>query len=519
ASGDPDSDSVILWTRRPAGEFGEAKELLLEVAEDFDFHKVIATATARVSAETDWTCRVLAAGLKPRHVYWYRFTDEQGFGSRIGRTLTAPSEQDEKQIAFAFVSCQNVQQGACNAYRRMIWEDEKRSAEDQLGFVLHLGDYVYEVVWYPEDRPQGMYDRRLRDTVRFPNGKKFQDMHYPMTLEDYRILYRGYLTDPDLQDARARWPFVCMWDNHEFSWKGRQSIQNVEAPRPAQKIKVAANQAWFEYQPGRVTQPDGFKLDHFRAPDVANAPIENFDEYGLGQEPNNLKAIRSLKIFRALRYGRNVDLILTDNHSFRSESVLDMEQSNRFAPEKIRFFFPQDVLEILDAGQTYNDGKPPATISFHGEEVPNFRKDQPPKTVLGVDQKEWFLNQLKNSKAPWKLWGNSFGMLDARLDLQNAPDEIKKIWQVDDYGVLGMEWCANPYERGEIFDFVQREKISGFVSIAGDRHSFFAGLISAALPPKAFVPVGAEFITGSISAPTIVESLEYNLPKTDPLRS
>jgi alkaline phosphatase D len=82
-----------------------------------------------------------------------------------------------------------------------------------------------------------------------------------------------------------------------------------------------------------------------------------------------------------------------------------------------------------------------------------------------------------------------------------------------------MEWGGYPYERAEIFDFVQREKIAGFVSIAGDRHSFFAGLLSAALPPKPFVPVGAEFITGSISAPGLVEALEHNLPKDDPLRA
>ncbi|MCI0602124.1 alkaline phosphatase D family protein [bacterium] len=518
ASGDPHPDSVILWTRRPPGQWGEAKKLLLEVAEDFDFRKVIATTTARVSAETDWTCRVLAAGLQPRRVYWYRFTDESGFGSRIGRTVTAPSEEDEKQIAFAFVSCQNVQEGACNAYRRMIWEDEKRSAQDQLGFVLHLGDYVYEVVIYPEDGSQ-RYDRRLRDIVRYPGGKKFRDMHYPMTLEDYRLLYRAYLADPDLQDARARWPFVCVWDNHEFSWKGRQSIQNVDAPRPAQKVKVAANQAWFEYQPGRVLQPGGFDPNRFHAPDVANAPIDKFDEYGLGQEPNNLAAIRSLQIFRTLRYGRNVDLIITDNHSFRSESVLDMEQAGKFTVEKIPFFFPQNALEIMDAGRAYNDGKLPATIRFGGEEVVNPFKDQPPKTVLGIDQKKWFLNQLKNSKAPWKLWGNSFASLDPRLDLQNASDEIKELWPVDDYGVMAMEWGGYPYERAEIFDFIQREKIPGFVSIAGDRHSFFAGLLSAALPPKPFVPVGAEFITGSVSAPGLVEALEHNLPKDDPLRA
>ena len=31
-------------------------------------------------------------------------------------------------------------------YRRMIFEDERAAPNDQLGFVLHLGDFIYEVV-------------------------------------------------------------------------------------------------------------------------------------------------------------------------------------------------------------------------------------------------------------------------------------------------------------------------------------------------------------------------------------
>ena len=42
-----------------------------------------------------------------------------------------------------------------------------------------------------------------------------------------------------------------MWDNHEFSWQGWQSIQKAGKERPGQSIKVAANQAWCEYQPSR----------------------------------------------------------------------------------------------------------------------------------------------------------------------------------------------------------------------------------------------------------------------------
>ena len=77
-------------------------------------------------------------------------------------------------------------------------------------------------------------------------------------------MYRGYLHDPDLQDARARWPFVPMWDNHEFSWQGWQAMQVFDGKtRPAQTRKVAANQAFFEYQPARMTRPGDGSLERF----------------------------------------------------------------------------------------------------------------------------------------------------------------------------------------------------------------------------------------------------------------
>lgn len=74
-------------------------------------------------------------------------------------------------------------------------------------------------------------------------------------------------------------------------------------------------------------------------------------------------------------------------------------------------------------------------------------------------------------------------------------------------------------ERGEIYDFVAANGITGFATVAGDRHSFWAGLAAKSLPPKPFVPVGIAFVTGSISAPGIVEALEHALPKDHPLRS
>src|SRR5215468_6128469 len=65
ASGDPDSNSVLLWTRRPPKDGNTVQALTLEVAEDQTFSRVVATAQAPVSEASDWTCRVLAGGLKP----------------------------------------------------------------------------------------------------------------------------------------------------------------------------------------------------------------------------------------------------------------------------------------------------------------------------------------------------------------------------------------------------------------------------------------------------------------------
>ena len=208
ASGDPDPNSVILWTRRPYVE-GARQLLTVEVAEDEAFRKVVAHAKAPVLAASDWTARVLVGGLKPAHIYWYRFTDGQGNGSRIGRTITAPLPDDPRTVNFAFVSCQDVNEGTLNAYRRMIFEDERAAAAEQLGFVLHLGDFIYEVVEYP-DEVKTRYDRIVYEVCRIPDGAVSGKLHYPLTVEGYRAVYQGYLNDPDLQDARARWPFVCM---------------------------------------------------------------------------------------------------------------------------------------------------------------------------------------------------------------------------------------------------------------------------------------------------------------------
>ena len=519
ASGDPDSTSVILWTRRPYDQ-GTRHMLTVEVAEDEGFRRVIATAPAPASAAADWTTRVLVGGLKPAHVYWYRFTDAEGNGSRIGRTITAPAVNDPRPVNFVFVSCQDLNEGKLNAYRRMIFEDERAIPEEQLGFILHLGDFIYEVVEYP-DEVKTRYDRTIYDIGRIPDGGKVGNFHFPLTLDGYRVIYKGYLADPDLQDARARWPFVAMWDNHEFSWQGWQSIQQAGGKsRPGQSIKVAANQAWWEYQPSRCKKSGGTSWEHFEAPAVVNVEIRKWDENGLGEEANNLIAINSLIGYRAFRYGKHLDLIITDQHSYRSPDPFSDDSLNKLADwAAYDGWFPEDLQQVLDGGRSFDGGNPPAELAFGEARIPNPQKDAPPQSILGATQKAWFKDRLRKSSATWKIWGNSEGAIDERVDPHNLPAGLlPKPWPAgfantspNDYGCA---WA----ERGEIYDLVRDAKITGFAIVSGDRHSFWAGYATSQLPPGKFEPVGLSFVGASLSSAGTMEALEHRPPNKFPLR-
>jgi alkaline phosphatase D len=521
ASGDPAHDSVMLWTRRPY-EGRTSARLLVEVAEDPAFKRVVSATPVTILAEADWTARVLAAGLKPARTYWYRFTDSEGNGSRIGRTITAPAANDPRPVSFAFVSCQDVNEGKLNGYRRMIFEDERAAPAEQLGFVLHLGDFIYEVVQYPEE-VKTRYDRTIYEIARLPappDSFKVSNFHLPLTVEGYRAIYKGYLHDPDLQDARARWPFVCIWDNHEFSWQGRQSIvQAGGEPRPGQTVKVAANQAWFEYIPARVKAPSGSRAE-FGSVAVKNVEVDKWDENGLGLEPNNLAAIRSLIAYRALRYGKHLDLIVTDLRSFSGEDPTDAEGVGEIYDPKFGGMFSEEAMIALDYGAAYDGGNPPAELHFRDATIANPRKDKAPRTILGAEQKDWFKDKLRKSTATWKIWGSSLGAVDQRVDPQNLPaDMVEKPWPADTYAMLNSsDYGAAHAERTEIYNLVRDSKITGFAIVSGDRHAFWAGYATAALPPRKFEPVGVSFVGGSLVSPGAMEAHEHGFTKNRTMR-
>src|SRR5258706_3451573 len=113
-----------------------------------------------------------------------------------------------------------------------------------------------------------------------------------------------------------------------------------------------------------MARPGNPSLDRFDPPKVADTAIIQFDEHGLGQEPNNLAAIFSLKGYRVLRWGRNVELIITDQHSYRSEDPTGRVEAEALSSPDFPEFIPEEAMEIVDAGRTCNGCCPPASIPY-----------------------------------------------------------------------------------------------------------------------------------------------------------
>ena len=262
ASGDPTEDAVVLWTRMLPGGGGPS-EGRLEISERDDFTSLLAERDVRTGPEADYTVRVVAEGLDPGQRFHYRFVRRDGATSAVGRSRTAPARDADEEVRFAFAACQNYQTGHYHAYRHLLNQaDAGRGPE----FVLFLGDFIYEEIFemeglaralsWPEDRPEGPA--------------------FAATLDDYRHLYRTYLSDPWLQRARGRWPFLTIWDDHEFANNSWQSVATHDPNGvPSQARKLAANQAWFEYIPARLSGLAGDQLARdFQSTQVENAPLD-----------------------------------------------------------------------------------------------------------------------------------------------------------------------------------------------------------------------------------------------------
>jgi alkaline phosphatase D len=229
------------------------------------------------TAGTDFTAQVDVLGLQPDTHYWYAFetADER---SPVGRTRTLP-DAGVDHLRFAVVSCAKFNAGFFNGYARI--------AEcNDLNFVVHLGDYIYEASQTPP----------ASQTPGANIGRPFDPRHECKTLADYRRRYAQYRSDPDTQRMHHAHPLLATLDDHEFAdgaWRGGAGEHKPERDGPWSDRRAAAFQARAEWLPQRLLDP---------------------------ADPD--------RVFRHVKLGSLADLFLIDTRSRRDQPVAGTEMGD-----------------------------------------------------------------------------------------------------------------------------------------------------------------------------------------------
>ncbi|MET9699222.1 alkaline phosphatase D family protein [Streptomyces sp. NPDC006529] len=418
ASGDPLPDGVLLWTRVtptagavPGSGLGPDTRVDWEVAEDRAFTRITASGSVTATAAADHTVKADVRGLRPQTAYWYRFTAGDTV-SPAGRTRTAPAAGARVPgIRFGVVSCANWESGYFSAYRHL-------AARADLDAVLHLGDYIYEY-----------------KTGGFPEPKYVVRPHAPtheiLTLADYRTRHGNYKTDADLQALHAAHPVIAIWDDHEFAndaWSGGAENHTPGAEGDWAARAAAAKRAYFEWMPVRPSTEG--------------------------------------TVYRQLRFGDLVDLLLLDLRSFRSQQ----------------------------AG------------------VGSGAVDDPERSITGRAQLDWLKSGLASSQAAWKLVGTSvmispvaFGALPAHLLEPLA-------------GLLGLpkgglavnvdQWDGYTDDRAELLGHLSGRDIRNTVFLTGDIHMAWANDVPVTAATYPFSKSAAvEFVVTSVTSDNLDDIL------------
>ncbi len=300
ASGDPRPDSVVLWTRVQDPAFSEGAPLTvdLQVATDPGMTSVIREASLTAAPEHDHCVKVKVDRLDPDTVYYYRF-QYRDHTSPVGRTKTAPNPGADRLVRFAVVYGQDYVGRYYNAYLKLL-----RDHPDDLDFVVHLGDYVYETTGDPSFQdPSAEHGVHFQDTEgAIALGDPDHPYYAASSLANYRTLYKTFRSDPVLQEVHRLYPMVVIWDDHEYS--------------------NDCHGATATYFNGRVDEDDPVRRRHAEQAFYEYVPTE----IGLGQsgtlEIGDDVLYPNSGDFRDFTFGQHLHLVMTDYRTFRPDHLI-----------------------------------------------------------------------------------------------------------------------------------------------------------------------------------------------------
>jgi alkaline phosphatase D len=441
ASGDPLADRLIIWSRLSVAD-GGVRRVRWQVATDQGFKTIVRTGEIQASSAADHTLKVDVDGLKPGTTYYYRFLSGQ-VASPVGQGRTLPIGAT-KDLVMAIANCQLYPGGLFNAY-------EALAGLDRVDVVVHLGDYIYEYGAGPDD-----YGMEIGAKL----NRRPEPAHEIVTLADYRQRHAQYKTDPDLQAAHARAPFICVWDDHETandSWTG-----GAENHQPANEgdwnaRKAVAIQAYYEWMPIREPALKDGRLD-------INRQFDFGDLASLFMVETRLKA--------------------------RSQQLTYAELTTKTLPD----------------GRVVPD-------------LPAFeaRRQDPARELLGEAQKDWLKSGLTASRQagrPWQILGNQVIMAEvlgpdaeaamgkdaAAAMVASLPAEMRE--QVTRSMALFKmgapynldSWDGYPAARERLYAAFQASGSKPIV-LAGDSHAFWINELKTAKGQDVATELGVTSIT------------------------
>lgn len=243
ASGDPQQHSVVLWTRVTTQQ--TQANVSWRIALDVDFKQVVQRGSVSTSQAQDYCAKVWVQDLMLGQTYYYQF-EFAGVKSEPGRCRTLPDGK-LAQLCLAAVSCSNYPFGYFNVYDAI-------AKDNDIDFVVHLGDYIYEY------GPDGFGGEQ---------GKTLDREHVPaketISLADYRQRHAQYKLDTGSRLLHAMHTMVTTWDDHESANNpyiaGAQNHTQASEGDWQQRKQVSV-QAYYEWMP--IREPSaGLNRDQF----------------------------------------------------------------------------------------------------------------------------------------------------------------------------------------------------------------------------------------------------------------
>jgi len=431
ASGDPNTTSVVIWTR--VSNSTRQTEVEWRVATDDQFADIVARGQFRTDASRDYTVKVVVDELSPGQQYFYQF-DVAGIRSSVGRTKTLPVGHVDRMV-LAVATCSNYPFGYFNGY-------EVIANDPTIDFVMHLGDYIYE---YGTDDYGGETGRRI--------GRDHEPPHEILTLTDYRQRHAQYKTDSSSKAMHARHPMIVIWDDHESAnnpWMGgAENHQDGEGDW--ERRRADSLQAFFEWLPIRDSQSGGSREEYWR-------------HYKFGD-------LASLITLESRHTGRSkqidIDDHLADIHS-RADAEAFMKsvvgaQDRRLLSDKMEQFLADELAESVRANRRWR---------VIGNQSVMAKR-------TGPDLNDPFFRTLRGN-----LPDSAAKMLDSWTQLGNLglPADLDS-------------WNGYPAARENFYQISKDAGVRDLLVLAGDSHSYWQNALYDAAGLSMGVELGSTGIT------------------------